>query len=175
MIKKAIILHAWYSKPQDNWYPWLKEELEKKGYKVHLSELPTMNSDLPDMELLLSEIGKIVDEETILVGHSLTCLLAMRLAERRKFKKMVLVAGWDFDDLTPEHRLFWKKKIDHQTIRKNVQEINVVHSDNDPYFTSYQAQEMSKRFGGNFTLIKGAGHFTKKGGVEKIPQILEYL
>lgn len=172
-MKKVLILHAWYSKPDGNWYQWLKKELEKKDYRVSLPELTTLDTDLPDMELLLAEIGKMVDENSILIGHSLTCLLAMRLAERRKFNKMILVAGWDFDDLTYEHRLFWKTKLDHQTIRKNIKEINVIHSDNDPYFTSYQAEEMSKRLGGSFTLIKGAGHFTKKDGVVEIPQILE--
>ncbi len=172
--KKALILHAWYSKPSDNWYPWLKKELESRGYEVILPELPTMNTDLPNMGLQLKTIQEVVpiDEDTIIIGHSLSCLLAMRLAEKRKYKKMILVAGWDFDDLTVGHKLFWPDQINHQKIKSNVKEIYCISSDNDPYFTVYQAEEMSKRLEGKFTLVKGAGHLTSKDGITKIPQIL---
>lgn len=176
-LMKVLILHAWYSKPQDHWYPGVKKELENKDYEVYLPELPTMNTDLPDMKLQLATIEKLVeiDRNTIVIGHSLGCLLAMRLAERKSYKKKILVAGWDFDDLTPEHRLFWTKKIDHQKIRLNVEEIYCLSSDNDPYFTAFQAEEMSKRLGGKFILIRRAGHFTQKDGITQITQIVDLL
>lgn len=50
MKKQALILQGWYQKPNSNWYPWLKKELEKRGYKVFLPDLPTMHTDLPDMK-----------------------------------------------------------------------------------------------------------------------------
>ena len=88
---------------------------------------------------------------------------------------MFLVAGWDFDDLTYEHRLFWKTKINHKKIKKNVKEIYCISSDNDPYTTAFTVEEMNKRLGGKFILIKGAGHFTEKDGVKKIPDLLQYI
>jgi predicted alpha/beta hydrolase family esterase len=173
-MKKALMLHAWYSSPEDGWYPWLKKELEKKGYQVFLPDLPTMRSDLPKMELQLKKIDRTLslDKNTVVIGHSLGGVLALRLAERRNFNKMILVSGWDFDDLTEGHRLFWRYKISHKKIRKNVEEICCLHADNDPYITAFQAEEMSKRLGGKFILIKGAGHFTEKEGISKIPEIL---
>lgn len=175
MTQKALILHAWYSQPKDHWYPWLKDELEKKGYKVSIPDLPTMDMDLPDMELQLRSIKGLVDEKTTIIGHSLGCLLALRLAEEKKYKKMFLVAGWDFDDLTAGHRLFWQEKLDHAKIKQNVKEIYCISSDNDPYITAFQGEEMSKRLGGKFILVKNVGHFTAKDKVLKIPQILQYI
>lgn len=175
MKQKVIILHAWYNKPDSNWYPWLKKELEKRDYEVAIPELPTMNSDSPDLELLIRQVKNLIDIETTLIGHSLTCLLAMRLAERIKFKRMILVAGWDFDDLTREHKSFWSNKLNHEAIKGNVAERYVIHADNDPYFTAYQAEEMAKRLDGKFILVKGAGHFTQKNGTDKIPQILKLI
>lgn len=177
MIKQALILHAWYEKPENNWYPWLKTELKNRGYKVLIPDLPTMQTDLPDMQqqLNLIEQSIAIDNETIVVGHSIGCLLAMRLAEKYSYKKMFLVAGWDFNDLYPQHRLFWPFPIDHAAIKAHVKEIYCLSSDNDPYETSFTVEEMSKRLDGKFILVPGAGHFTEKFGVTKIPELLEYV
>jgi predicted alpha/beta hydrolase family esterase len=153
-MRKALVLEAWYSKPNDNWYPWLKKELERKGYKVFIPDLPTMDTSLPDMKQQLEFLEKnfIFDKDMkdmIVIGHSLGTLLAMRLAEKHSYKKMILVAGWDFNDLTSEHRLFWKTKIDHSKIKKNVKEIYCISSDNDPFITAITAEDMSKRLGEN--------------------------
>ncbi len=176
-MKKALILHAWYSNPSDNWYPWLKEKLEKKGYHVSIPDLPTMGTNLPNMKKQLAFIEKNfkIDKDTIVFGHSLGTLLAMRLAEKHTFRKMFLVAGWDFNDLTSEHRLFWKTPLNHKKIKDNVKEIFVISSDNDPYITAITAEDMSKRLGGKFILVKNACHFSKKlGGVTKISKLLEF-
>jgi hypothetical protein len=174
-MKHALILHAWYNKPENHWYPWLKKELETKGYEVNAPELPTMNTDLPDLNQQLKTVEKLITKDTVVIGHSLGCLLAMRLAEKHTYQKMILVAGWDFNDLTVEHRLFWPDPMNHDAIKKHVKEIYVVSSDNDPYITAFLAEEMSKRLDGKFILIKGAGHFTKDYGITQIPEILHYI
>ena len=172
--KTALILHAWFSKSGSNWYPWLKRQLEDKNYKVYLPELPTMNMQMPDLEKQIDFINGLVfiEENTTIIGHSLGCILALRIAERRKYEKLILVAGWDFDDLTEGHKLFWSNKLNHSLIKENVKNIYVISSDNDPYTTAFQAEEMSKRLNGKFILIKHGGHFATK---EKCKQLLQLL
>lgn len=176
-LKKALFLQSWYSTLEDNWYPWLKRQLEKKGYETNFTDIPEIRKDTPDMQKILTQIKsmKFVDKNTTVIAHSIGCLLAMRLAEYVPFKRMILVSGWDFDDLTEGHKLFWKNKINHAAIKKNVKEIFVVHSDNDPYITTFSAEEMSKRLGGKFILIKGGGHFQAKDGFTKMPKLLNLL
>jgi predicted alpha/beta hydrolase family esterase len=173
-MKKAIILHAWYSKPEDDWYPWLKEKLEEKGYEVCLPKIPTMKDDYPNMNKQLTFIENLlkIDKETVIIGHSLGCLLAMRLAEKYVLKKMILIAGWDFDDLTTNHKSFWQNKLNHDLIKKNVKEIYCVTSDNDPYITLFQVREMSKRLEAKCIVIKKGGHFAT---TEKTKQIIQLL
>jgi predicted alpha/beta hydrolase family esterase len=190
----ALILHGWYCTPQDNWYPWLKEVLESKGYRVEIPVLPTMDTDLPDMQAQLDFTLQHfpIQEDTILVGHSLGSLLALRIAEKVPVHKLYLFAGWDFDDLTVEHQLFWKTPIEHAKITENVQEIYCLTSDNDPYMTAFTVLQMSKRLQGKFVLLKGYGHFCKDGDpavlelktlglvgneqeVKQIPEALEYF
>lgn len=174
---KALILQGWYQKPSQNFYPWLANELKKRGYKVFLPDLPTMHTDLPDMGKQLDCIENIftIDVDTIIFGHSIGCLLAMRLAEKHAFKKMFLISGWDFDELIEEHKLFWPNKLNHAKIKEHVKKIYCICSDNDPYITPFLTEEMSKRLGGKFVLIKGAGHFTEEYGITEISLLLEYI
>ena len=176
-MKKALILHSWFSNPNSNWYPWLKNELEMKGYEVWVPELPTMPTDKPDMEPMLKFIleKNFVDIDTIVIGHSLGSVLAMRLAERIGFKKGILFAAWDYNDLTPEHQSFWQTMMDHKKILNNVSEWVFPLSENDPYVTKYIAHEVIARLGGKAVDVGSRGHFGKDDGVTEVPEILEYI
>lgn len=178
-MKNVLILHAWFDTPQSHWYPWLKTELEKRDYVVNIPLLPTIDTDAPQLLAALNEIKrlKILNEKTIVIGHSIGCLIGMRLAEIYTFKKLVFVSGWDWDDLQKEHANFWETKINHEKIKQNVKEIIVVASDNDPYMTSTVSKEMSIRFGANYILVPGAGHFTEStsDGRKEFPEILNAI
>lgn len=176
-MKKALILHAWFSRPADNWYPWLKNELEKKGYEVWLPELPTMPMNAPDMDTMLNFLleKKYIDKDTVVIGHSLGSVLAMRLAERISFKMGVLLAGWDYNDLTPEHQNFWKNMINHELIKKNVPEWVGLISENDPYVTKIIAHEMMGRLGGKAVDVGLRGHFGEDDGVKEVREVLELV
>ena len=136
-----------------------------------------MDSEKPDLDTQIKFFKNMsfVDENTIIIGHSLGALLAMRLAEIQKAKALILASGWDFNDLTKEHESFWQKPYNHKLIKENAEKITVIHSDNDPYITAFQAEEMAKRLGAEFVLIKGAAHFLEKDGVTKITEILSFI
>jgi predicted alpha/beta hydrolase family esterase len=177
-MKKAVILHSWFSTPNSNWYPWLKSEFEKKGYEVWSPEIPTMPTDSPDMETMLEYIvgKKFVDKDTVVIGHSLGSVLAMRLAEIVKFKTAILLSNWDYNDLTPEHQSFWKTPVNHALIKSNVEKIVCPISDNDPYVTKIIAHEMAVRLGATAIDVGPKGHFlTKDDGVKEVPEILEFV
>lgn len=195
-MKQVLILHAWFAHPDDHWYPWLKKELEAKGYNVLVPELidkdkPTLKDwtrcvfeDLDGQGDLTDQNGKENNrlnrakhkdrlDRFVVVGHSLGAVLALRLAEKYKIDKLVLVAGWDFWDLTPEHETFFKKPIDHERIKQNVKKIVVIYSDRDPYSTVWQGEQFAKRLGAKFVLVKGKGHFTKSDGAEEAVEVLK--
>jgi hypothetical protein len=176
-MKPALVLHSWYGNPKEDWYPWLKNQLIQKDYQVSLPEIPTMATKSPDLPTQLKFIAnlKVIGPDTLVIGHSLGSLLGLRLAEKYTFAQLILVAGWDFNDLTPEHQSFWPKPINHSHIKQHVSQITVIHSDNDPYITAIQAEDMSKRLGGKFILVKGASHFTQKNGITQLPQILPLI
>jgi predicted alpha/beta hydrolase family esterase len=176
-MKYALILHAWQNGPDAHWYPWLKNELEARGYTVYLPELPTMNTMSPDLNTQMDFIEQTIplNKDLVVFGHSLGTLLALRLAEKHTFSKLFLVSGWDFDDLTVEHASYWPNKLNHKAIKQNVKEIYVTSSENDPYMTEFSMEEMSKRLNAKYIFIKGAGHFTEKFGITQIPQLLAFV
>lgn len=40
-MKKAVIIHCWGGNPIHCWYPKTKKELENRGYKVTVPEMPS--------------------------------------------------------------------------------------------------------------------------------------
>ena len=57
-MKRAVIVHCWDGKPNYAWYPWVKKELEKKGYLVKVPAMP--ETEIPKLALWLPKL-----EETI--------------------------------------------------------------------------------------------------------------
>lgn len=89
-----VILHGYRETAGNHAMPWLKSELEKKGYKVQLPQLPN-----PDAPVEQEQVDYVLesckfDENTILVGHSLGGGLAMKVLEKlnHPVKKLVLMA-----------------------------------------------------------------------------------
>jgi len=177
MAKRALILHAWQNTSDNHWYPWLRKTLEDRGYTVYLPDIPTMNTMSPDLPAQMKYIEKEIplSSDFIVFGHSLGTLLAMRLAEKHQFSKLFLISGWDYDDLTPEHRSFWPGKLNHNAIQKNVKNIYVISTNNDPYMTEFTMKEMSTRFGATYVFIKDAGHFTTDSGRTEIPELIPLI
>ena len=96
-MKRAVLVHGWSGSPSEHWFPWLKEKLEKMGYRV---DAPFMrgheNPVIGEWVGHLEEVAGDYDEETVFVGHSIGCQAILRFVEKigRKAKGAVFVAGW---------------------------------------------------------------------------------
>jgi uncharacterized protein len=131
-MKNAVILHAMGNFPNDHWYPWLKRELEQKGYEVWVPQLPDTNT--PSIKVWVPYIvnnGKFT-ENTVIIGHSAGAAVILSLLEELKIKiaQAILVAGFPF---YPGGDPIVKFSYDWEKIRNNVGEMIFINSDNDPY------------------------------------------
>jgi len=174
-MKKVLILHGWFATPKNDWYPWVKKQLELKGYDVFTPQLADKDKPTFGRWKQCALRSSFLDKDTIVIGHSLGAILGLKLAEEYRFLKLITVSGWDFWDLTPEHKTFFKTLINHKKIMKNVSKRVVIHSDNDPFVTATIAEEFSKRLRAKFVLIPGKGHFIEKNGVVRFPELLKYV
>jgi predicted alpha/beta hydrolase family esterase len=177
-MKRAIIIHGWTGKPTDNWFQWLAKELSSLGYKTETPEMP--NSDNPIlndwMETLLSLSP---DENTLLIGHSLSNSLILRYLEKpeTKAKGAVLVAAWNWlmSDLKEFHQTFFETEFKYDAIKSKKIPIIIVNSTDDPYIDFKKSKDLSHKLDSKFIGIDNAGHFNTKAGYTQFPRLVEII
>lgn len=160
-----------------------ERELEKKGYKVWVPDLPGANR--PNIQKYIKFINENKDwkfnYETVIIGHSSGAVAALgilqSLPEGVVIEKAVLVAAfkdslnWDaLEDLFLE-------PFDFETIKKHCKKFIFVHSDNDPYIPLDQAKYLTEQLGGELIVKEGHGHFNIESNPEfvKLPFLLGLL
>jgi len=107
-MKRAFIIHGWGGTPEEGWFPWLKEKLEEKEFKVEIPSMP--NASHPKIKAWVDHLSTVIgtpDEETFLIGHSIGSQAISRylesLPQDAKIGKAVFVAGFfNLEKLDPE-------------------------------------------------------------------------
>lgn len=176
----VIIIHGAYGNPEENWFPWLKKELGKPDCNVFVPKFPTPeNQTLENWLKVFEKYERYLDENTMVIGHSLGCAFLLNVLERanRPIKSAFLVAGFvsalDIPELDNITRSFWDRKFDWKKIRNNCRNFTLYHSDNDPYVSLEKGKELAERLDCRLKIIKNAGHFNKKSGHTKFEMLLE--
>lgn len=183
-MKRIFIVHGWDFNPRINWYPWLKKELENKGYAVVVPEMP--NTSEPDVKewvsYLNNAVGKL-DEETYFVGHSISCQAIMRFLEKEKsnvkISKIFFVAGWfklgnlEDEEVAEIARPWLETFIDFNKIKNKISKLTVLLSSNEPYNYLKENEELFReKLKAKVIILKNKGHFTQEDGVTEIKEIL---
>lgn len=170
-----IILHGFEGRPDGNWIPWLKSELEKKGGLVINPPLP--NPDAPNVEEQIKFIADNAqfNESTILVGHSLGAVVAMKALERKgvKIKKLVLLSGFLQDNPEEPYLSTFNWEFDLEKIKSLAQEIVIIHDKNDTNIPKEKAIDLTEKLGVEPILIEAKEeHISAKEEPEILTPIL---
>jgi predicted alpha/beta hydrolase family esterase len=151
-MKNALILHGTdfhdtKNQRNNNWFPWLKRELESLGYQVWLPELPQARH--PDLKRYWDFVKDFdFNGETILVGHSsggaAVFGLLHKLPEDKKVKLTISVAGFYRDEGWGCEGLF-SENYNWEKIKKQAKKIVLVWSLDDPYISKEQTEGSLKK------------------------------
>lgn len=179
---KIFLVHGAFGSPEGNWFPWLKKELENVGHTVFSPKFPTpINQTLESWITVFEPYFEQLDEESVLIGHSLGCAFVLNILERIevKVKKVILVAPFagfldnpKFDEV---NKTFLDRNFNWDNIKRNCMEFRILYSDNDPYIPEERVLEISKNLGIEPVLIKDGGHLNKKAGFSEFPKLLELI
>ncbi|MCF7844636.1 MAG: alpha/beta hydrolase [Kiritimatiellales bacterium] len=175
----VLILHGIYGNPSENWFPWLKDQLEQKGMTVDVPHLPTHEPLLPEhwWSVLFSYEGHI-NEDTIIIAHSLGVAFALKIIEKYKIKAALFVApawGKTDNEFDPVIRAVADQKFDWEIIKDHCLNFTIFHSDNDPYLKMERAEKLSGHLNTEVNVVSGAGHFNKASGYTEFPQLLQKI
>jgi len=174
-----FIIHGVGGNPEENWFPWLKAELEKLGNKVIVPQFPTPEGQtLGNWLATLKNYEADLTPESILIGHSLGGCFILNLLERYPARAAFLVApvfgilGNAFDE---GMKTFAQREFNWPTILANCSHFEIFHSDNDPYVPLTKAEDLSKHLNTPVTLVPGGGHLNQSAGYTKFRELLERI
>ncbi len=180
-MKTAFIFHGTAGYPEENWFPWLKEKLEAKGYQVFVPQFPTPEGQSLDAWLRIYEsIQQHGSAESLYIGHSLGGVFLLKLLELLKHKAKVAafvgtpigvrpIQNYNEDSSFAGFYFNWPK------IKKQADNFIVFQSDNDPYVSKGNGEELSKQLGVELSFVPNAGHFNLKSGYTKFPELWDEL
>jgi len=176
MPKRVFAIHGWEGTPDSNWFPWLKKELEKKGFEVFVPQMP--NAAHPKMGEWMAHLRKIVgkpDESTYFVGHSLGVIAILRYLEAlpsgKKVGGAVLVAGSSRPVGIGELENFFATPLDYEKVRNAAKKIVAINSDNDPYVPLKQGEIMRDILGAKLIIVPNGQHLNEGDGFFEFPLV----
>lgn len=179
---KIFIIHGSYGNPEENWFPWMKTELEGQDHKVFVPKFSTPeNQGLEMWTREFEQYMPLIDENTIFIGHSLGPAFILSILEKInvKIKACFFVSGFLGSSDNPEfdkiNKTFTEREFNWTKIKANCSFFKMYHSDNDPYLSIEKAKKLSSSLGIEIEIIKGAGHFNESAGYIKFPKLLEEI
>ncbi len=180
--KRVFIVHCWGGGPGDHWYPWLKKELEARGFSVTVPQMP--NTDKPEINSWISHLRGVVgepDENTYLVGHSVGCQTILRYIEQAApVGGAVCVGGWfelagvEDGEETAIVKPWLETPLSSEAVRAKVGRLVAIFSKNDPHVSlGLNRKVFKKEFGAEIIVERKKGHFLADDGVKELPAVLD--
>lgn len=172
---KIVLIHGYKASSQSNFFPWLKNELRKLGHEVIAPDLPNPESPDPDewIKTLVDAVGA-VDDETIIVGHSLGAAIALRFleaAEAYSTPKGCLLISAPWMIRSEELRGFFVSELDFDVLMWKASQFVVIHSVEDTVIPFDHAKKYASVLHAKLLETEGNGHFQG----EEYPVILNAI
>lgn len=190
-----LVIHGTGSYGRKGWRIELENEMTSLGHKVYLADMPDPKA--PDFAMWKKHIVQTYKtlfedpKKLVIIGHSIGGLLAFKIAEEYKVRKIIGIApasnildntvdvsSWD-PKLVESLVKFLKDSanVNFSKIKKNVSEIVVLNSKNDPL-----VKEISQNFWKTqladkalFIDFPDKGHFSSNDLKEGFSELFPYI
>lgn len=161
-----VFLHGYKGSINEDFWPWLKSKLNE--YELFAEDLP--NPAEPELKEQMNFVinNAEMNENTVIIGHSLGCVLAMKLLEEKniKIKKLILVAppaqSEKFVDGKRREPLekYCNWKFDYKKIKSLADDMVVLQDTNDSVVLQEDGEEIAKGLEAEHIKMKApAPHF----------------
>lgn len=175
---QLYIVHGAFGSPDENWFPWLANEIRSRGHDVTVPRFPTPEGQSLDSWLAVIEPHVLqMGRSTVLVGHSLGAVFLAHLLALRDVhvRACVFVAGFgsrlgnaEFDDV---NATFVDTPLDAALAKSRCDCFVAYVSNEDPYVPVSKAISFASLLGAELVRVPGAGHFNRAAGYTEFPAV----
>lgn len=187
-MRNVFIIHGSYGYPEENWFPWLKNELEKLGNMVFVPKFPIPNKEgeghnLDQWLKKFDEYKNYLNKDTIIIAHSRGCSFVFQAlpVHKTEIDSLFLVGPFvDYDQWRPDtytkYDSFQARPYLWKRIRQLVRYAEVFQSTNDVIPVS-EGQFVADWLHAKMNIIKNAGHFNTSYSKKfvKFPLLLDNI
>lgn len=160
---RIVLIHGYNSGPDQNYNPWLAEQLRAKGFEVIAPKLPLEGE--PDamlcIDALVQAVGRL-DDKTIIVGHSLGAVLALRYieaAEAASIPRAVVLVGAPWQTKSEKIKNLFLSEFDYDVVAWKAKEFVIVHDKEDKLVPFDHALKYQKMLNGELVETTSNDHF----------------
>ena len=178
-MKRVVLLHGnGDSRGTDNWFPYIRTELEKLGHRVDAPDLPDPVQARSKYWLPYFKDVLKIGPDDIVVGHSSGALAILKYAVENQIGASVLVGtyytdlGYDDEKASGYFDTPWQ----WDKIKSNQQWTAIFASPDDPYIPIKEPKYICDQLCSTYFELPGRGHF---GGLNnpmlEFPELLKFL
>ncbi len=158
-MKNVVIFHGTGGTPDSFWFPYVKNSLLLRNYHVWVPQLPDTNSPSLENQLPFALKNYNFNKETIIIGHSSGCPLALAVLEKLDIQihQVILVASFS-EPLTDKPNPILQDSYNWEKIKGNANYFININSVDDPWgCNEIQGRKIFDQLGGDL-IIKKEGH-----------------
>lgn len=179
-----FLVHGSFGDPFVNWFEWLFKQIKAQEKTVYCPQFPigVGFQNYENWSKLLKyylDLG-LINEDTILIGHSIAPAFIIKfiIQNNLKVKKLIFVCGFNNYYFDPEQY----DKVNETMYSENIEKIHnycdeiiCFYTDNDPYVNMQTEKNFADKVATKIEIIKGAGHINSETGYDSFEEILKYL
>lgn len=183
-----IIIHGEYSNPQENWIPWLADELRMQGFNPLTPQFPTpQGHTFAQWRPILDLYYPFIQPKPVVIGHSIGAAFAIDYMLDRELhvEKLITVAGFyqelgleDGEEMDEMNDTFFLPSFNIAHIQNLAKSVSNIYSDDNPYISNEVSQDFMNRLRTppqNRILINNGGHFDLESGYDSFVELLELV
>lgn len=147
-----VLLHGFRALAEDPHLQYLRDGLEKMGHTVIVPQLPNPDAPVESEQVAAALAATTYDENTVVFGHSLGTVVAMKVLEKldKPIARLVLAGGFikpEFKDRPRNFEKTFSWTFDAAKIRTNAKSITILHDPRDYAITDAQRSDLETLLG----------------------------
>ncbi len=184
-MKTAFIIHGYNGDTLYTFGPWLKSELEKKGYTVFLPSFPIrLEATYSSWSDIMDKYIKYINSDSIVIAHSIgnPFILQYLVTNNLKIKLYISVAGFcdifkvpNREDLNKAFVNFALTDAQINKCKELISNRYSLYSDNDYVVPFNILKNFIHRINSVPVFISGTGHMGNRENTVELPQIIDIV